>query len=203
MTCLGVVGPVAAHAGNRLICGYLAEQFRQHGGITRGVVGDLDGPDVQCVGINGQVHLAPLAPIVRSMLVALAFALTQELDAGAVDQQIQRGGAGSVGQFDAQVLLTPAYGTEIRNLPFQPGQAQQAFNHSQALAHGQAQEALDAQAELDGGIREDGLTAPFKPPSKQQHRPDLCSSARAARTGPRSNAPHHRTTDRPKNDCRG
>lgn len=46
MTRLGVVGSVTAHAGNRLICGYLAEQFRQHGCVTRAVVGDFDGPDI-------------------------------------------------------------------------------------------------------------------------------------------------------------
>ena len=159
MACLGVVSAVATHAANRFVRRYLAQQLRQHGRITHAVVGHLNGPNLQRLGVNAQTHLAPLTPIVSSMLLAFPFAFAQELDAGAGHQQVQRRGVGSVGQLDTEVFLAPAHGAEVWHLPIQAGQTQQAFYQPQALAQGQAKQAFDAQAELDGGIGKRGLAS--------------------------------------------
>jgi hypothetical protein len=63
MARLGVVGPVCANAGQSFIGWDLAEQLRQHGRVTHAVIGHFDGPNLQRVRINTQVHLAPLAPV--------------------------------------------------------------------------------------------------------------------------------------------
>lgn len=161
MACLGVVSTIAADTGNGFIWRYLAEKFRQHGRIARAVVSDLDGTDVQRAGINGQVYFAPLAPVFGTVLFTLPFAFTQELDAGAVDQQIQCRCAGSVRQLNAQVFLAPAHGAEVWHPPVQARQAQQTFDQPQALTQGQSEQAFDAQAELDCRIGEGALTTTF------------------------------------------
>jgi len=53
-----------------------------------------------------------------------------------------------------QMLLAPAHDAEVRNLPVQPGQAQQAFDHASRLAKREPVQVLTHQAELDGCIRE-------------------------------------------------
>jgi hypothetical protein len=109
MARLGVAGVVGADAGHRFIGWYLSQQFGQHGRTTcavfHAVVGDLDGPDLQRVGVNAQGHLAPLPPVLCPVLLAFPRAFAQELDPGAVHQQIQRGGAGAVGPLHPQRLL--------------------------------------------------------------------------------------------------
>ena len=163
MASLGVVGAVGADAGQRFIGWYLSQQLGQHGRTTcavfYAVVGDLDGSNLQRVGINAQVHLAPLPPVLGPMLLAFPFTFAQELDPGAVDQQVQWGGAGLVGQLHPQRLLASAHGTKVGHAPVQARQAQQTFNCTQALAQGQVEQTLDAQVELDGCLREDPLTS--------------------------------------------
>jgi hypothetical protein len=104
---------------------------------------------------------APLAPVLGTVLFTLPFAFTQELDAGAVDQQIQCRCAGSVRQLNAQVFLAPAHGAEVWHPPVQARQAQQTFDQPQALTQGQSEQAFDAQAELDCRIGEGALTTTF------------------------------------------
>ena len=137
----------------------MTQKLRKHGRITHAVVGHLNGPNLQCLGVNAQVHRAPLTPIVSSMLLAFPFAFAQELDAGAVHQQLQRRFARLVAELDLQALLAPAHRAEVWHLPIQAGQTQQAFYQPQALAQGQAKQAFDAQAELDGGIGKRGLAS--------------------------------------------
>ncbi len=161
MASLGVIGAVRADAGNRLIGRYLAQQLGQHGRIAHAVVGHFDGPDLQRARVNAQMHLAPLTPVLGSVFLALPLAFAQELDAGAVNQQVQRRGAGPVGQLHAQAFLTPAHGAEVGHFPVQTRQAQQAFNRAQTLAQSQAEQAFDAQAELDRGVREYLLAPPL------------------------------------------
>ena len=157
MARLGVVGAVPADAGQRLIGRYLAQQLRQHRRVSHAVVGDLDGPNLQRVPVNAQMHLAPLPSVLGPVFLALPFAFAQELDARAVYQQVQCRGAGPVGQLHPQALLAPAHGAEVRHLPVQVRHAQQAVHQAQALVQGQAEQAFDAHAELDGGIGEHPL----------------------------------------------
>lgn len=158
---LCVVGSIPTDTCHRLIERYLGQQFGQHGSIAHAVVCDFNGPNLQRVGINAQVHLAPLPPIFGSVLLAFPFPFTQELDARTVHQQIQRCGAALVRKLHLQRPLTATDGAEIGNPPIQPRQTQQALNQSQALAQCQAKQALDAQAKLDGRIRERLLATPF------------------------------------------
>jgi hypothetical protein len=123
MASLGIVGLVSTDTGHRFIRRYLSQQLGQHGRTTcavlHAVVGDLDGSNLQCVGVNAQVHLAPLPPVLGPVLLAFLFTFAQELDPGAVDQQVQRGGAGTVGQLYPQRLLAPAHGAEVWPAPVQ------------------------------------------------------------------------------------
>lgn len=58
MTAFGVVGSIAADAGDDLIGWNLVEQAWQHRRITFSVVGNFDSPDFQCDRINAKVDLA-------------------------------------------------------------------------------------------------------------------------------------------------
>lgn len=90
MTCFGIVDAIATDAANRFVWRYLAQQLTQHGRITRDVVAHLNGPNLQRLGVNAEVHLASRTSKVNSMLLTFPFAFVQELNAGAVDKQVQR-----------------------------------------------------------------------------------------------------------------
>ena len=74
MANLGVIGTVGTDAGYRFLERYLSQQLGQHGRVAHAVVGDLDGSDLQRVGVNAQVHLAPLPPVLGAVLFAFPFA---------------------------------------------------------------------------------------------------------------------------------
>ena len=157
MARLGVVGAVPADAGHRFIGWYLTQQFGQHRRVAHAAVRHFDGPNLPRVGVDVQVHLAPLPPVLGPMFLALPFAFAQELDAGAVHQQVQGTGGGAVRQLHPKCFLAPTHGAEVRHLPGQTRQTQQALDHAQGLAQGQPKQTFDAQAELDGGVGEDPL----------------------------------------------
>lgn len=161
MARLGVIGAIPADAGQGFVRRYLSQQVGQHGGISHAVVGHFDGPYLQGLRIDAQMHLAPLPTVLGTVLFALPFIFAQELDAGAVHQQVQRAGAGSVGQLHPQRLLAPTHGAVVGHPPAQVCHAQQALHKAQALAQCQAEQALDAQTKLDGSFREDVLVPSF------------------------------------------
>ena len=74
----------------------LVEQFGQHGRVADVAAGDLDGPDLQRLLINSDVYLSPDAPLGAAVLARVPLAFTLGLDAGAVDQQVQRARAATV-----------------------------------------------------------------------------------------------------------
>lgn len=47
----------------------LGEQLWQHGRIANGVVRDFDGTDIQCLRVNIERNLEPLAPVVGAVLL--------------------------------------------------------------------------------------------------------------------------------------
>jgi len=100
------------------------------------------------------MHLAPLAAVIRAVLLRLPFAFAQHLDAGAVHQQMQTCRGWNSADGDLQRLLPPAYRAVIRYRPVKPSQAQQALRQPHGLAQRQIEEALDAQAELDRLVAE-------------------------------------------------
>ncbi len=161
MALFGVIGTVGTHTGYRLIRWYLRKKSGQHGRVAHAVICDFNGPYLQRAGINAQVHLAPLPPVLGPVFLAFPFPFAQELDARAVHQQIQRCAAAPVRQLHLQCPLAAAEGAEVGNPPIELGQLQQALNQPQALAQCQAKQALDAQAKLNGRIREHLLATPL------------------------------------------
>ena len=150
-----VVGAIGADAGNRLLRRNLCQQFWPHQCVANGVAGDLDRPDLQRLRVDAQVDLAPLAPVFGPVLPALALAFAQELDRGAVDQQLQGLRTGPIADLDLQRLLAPTHRAVVLHLPVLPSKSQQVLYQAQCLPQGQLEQALDAQAEH---VRERFLT---------------------------------------------
>lgn len=67
----------------------LVEQPWQHRRVAGCVIGHFDSPDFQCGRIEAKMGLAPLAAVLRAVLLCFPFAFAEHLDAGAVDQQVQ------------------------------------------------------------------------------------------------------------------
>jgi len=85
-----VVGAICRHATNLLILRNLAEKVRQHRRVADMASGDLDGSDLQRLLVDPEVDLAPDPPFGAAMLAYVPLAFALDLDAGAVDQQVQR-----------------------------------------------------------------------------------------------------------------
>lgn len=145
----GVVGPVRRNGADLLALRDLVEQGRQGGAVTLPARGELDGPDVGCGCIHGQMNLAPLAPARGAVLAGLPFAIAKELDAGAVHQQVQRAVSPAIGDLDGQCLLTTAEGGVIRHGPVQPCKLQKRPNHTDRLTQRQLEQNLDRKTQLD------------------------------------------------------
>jgi len=60
------------------------------------------------VSPHGQMYFAPLAAPLDAVLAGLSFPVAQELDAGAVHQQVERPIRTALGDLDSQSLLPAA-----------------------------------------------------------------------------------------------
>lgn len=87
---------------------------------------DLGGPDFQRVRVNPQVDLALLARPGRPVFLGEPLAFALGFDPSAVNQEVQRTGAGPIGNGDVQTLLTARQRAEIRHRPIEPGEIKQA-----------------------------------------------------------------------------
>ena len=96
------------------------------------------------------------------MLARLPFTITEELDAGAFHEQVQRPVGAAVGNLDGQGLLSAAQRGKVRYGPVQPRQLQQAGHHPGGLAQGKLEQHLDGETKLDGRIGKHRW--PSKPP---------------------------------------
>ena len=126
-----VIGPVSGYGADGLALRDLVERVWQHGAVPcpaghcvsnvpRGAVatgGELDGADVGRGSIHGQMHLAPLASALDTVLARLPFAIAEELDADAVHQQVQRATGPSIRDLDSQGLLPATQRRVVRNRP--------------------------------------------------------------------------------------
>ena len=81
----------------RAVCGHrcnvsidLIEQFRHFGNVADIVRRQFHGDDFMRVGINAEVQLAPAAARPDTMFLIQPFALAVNLEAGAVDEEMQR-----------------------------------------------------------------------------------------------------------------
>jgi hypothetical protein len=108
MALAGVEGAVGGDAGDLLIGRDLVEQFGQHGRVADVAGGELGRPDFQCFLVDPDVDLAPDAPFGAAMLAGVPLAFALDLDAGAVDQQVQRAVRSAIGDVDLQGLLATA-----------------------------------------------------------------------------------------------
>lgn len=106
-----VIGAVGSHRADLFVVRDLVQQLRKHRAVTVAAGGKLHRANVRRGRVHGQMHLAPLAAALNTMLARLPFAITKELDPGAVHQQVQRTIDASIGDLNGQGLLTPATGS--------------------------------------------------------------------------------------------
>ena len=132
--------------------GDLVKELGQHGRVADVTPGDLDGPDLQRLFVDTDVDLAPQTAFRATMLAGVPLAFAFRLDAGAVDQQVQRPLRAAVGDGHGQGLLPPAQRAEVRHSPVEANQAQQAFHEPGCLPESHAEEELHRQARLNCGI---------------------------------------------------
>jgi len=112
-----VVGAVGSDSADLLYLGDLAEQVGQHGAVAVAARGEFHRSDVGGGRVHGQMDLAPLASALHSVLAGLPFAITEELDPGAVDQQVQRAICAAIRDLDGQGLLPAAQRGKVRHGP--------------------------------------------------------------------------------------
>ena len=89
MALAGVERAVGSDASDLLIWRDLVQKLGQHGSVTNIAGGELGGPDFQCLLINSDVDLALDTPLRATMLAGTPLAFALDLDACAVDQQVQ------------------------------------------------------------------------------------------------------------------
>ncbi len=194
----GVVGPVrcpatvcmqtvrgGGHGADLFALGDLVEQPWQDRAVAVAAGGEFHGADVRSGGIHGQMDLAPplgecphspsgqrLAASLDAMFPGLPFAIAEELDPGAVDQQVERAVSATIWDMDHQGLLL---GGTAWNSPAPASRAPPSASHAGHHALGlsrrhcrsdqwrsngdQLEQGLDRQAELDRGIGEHRRTS--------------------------------------------
>lgn len=86
----------------------------------------------------------------------LTFAL--DLDPGAVDQQMQRTLRPPMRDVHGKALLATAERAEVRHVPVQADQAEQALDEASRLPQRHAEKDLHRQAGLDGSVAVDRLS---------------------------------------------
>ena len=89
---------------------------------------DLNGTYLQCFLVNAEVDFSPYPPFGATMLAGVPLAFALDLDARAVDEQVQRAFRPPVGDVDSQRLLTARQGVKIWHRPVEADQLQQAFD---------------------------------------------------------------------------
>jgi hypothetical protein len=83
--------------------------------------------------INADVDLATDAPFGAAVLARVPFAFTLDLDAGAIDKQVQRALRAAIRNVHRKCLLASADGAEVRHVPIESRQPQEAFHKARCL----------------------------------------------------------------------
>lgn len=112
-----IVGAIRGDAADLLVRGDLTEKVGQHRCISDVAPGDLDGSNFQCFLIDPEVDLAPDAAFRATMLAGVPLAFALDLDARAVDEQVQRALRPTVGDVDGQGLLAAGQRAEVGDRP--------------------------------------------------------------------------------------
>ncbi len=134
MALAGVESAVGGDGGNFLLGWDLIEQFRQHGGIPHVTGGELGSSNFQCFLINSDEDLAPDPAFGAAMLAGVPLPFALDLDAGAVDQQVQRAVRAAVGDIDLQRLLATGCRSRARPSPRRSGAIGSRQTRSSAAA---------------------------------------------------------------------
>ncbi len=95
----------------------MTEQLRQNRAVAIATGGKFQGGDIRSDCVHSKVDFAPLVPPLNTMLADLPLAIAEELDAGAVHEQVQRPIGTSVGNLNGQYLLTSAQRRIVRHGP--------------------------------------------------------------------------------------
>ena len=128
MTFPGVVGAICRDAADLLVLWDLTEKIGQHRCIADVASGDFDSPDLQRFLIDPEVDLAPDAAFRAAMLACVPRAFPFDLDARAINQQVQQILGAAIGDVDGQGFLTALQRAEVGHRPVEANQAQQAFD---------------------------------------------------------------------------
>lgn len=102
--------------------------------------GELCRAYFQSFLINADVDLAPNPAFGAAMLAGVPIAFTLDLDACAVDQQVQRAFRSTIGDVHLQTLLASRQRAEVRHRPIQTDQLQQALDEASRLAECHAEQ---------------------------------------------------------------
>ena len=86
----GVEGTISGDAGDLLLGRDVVEQFRQHGRVAHIAGGEFSSLNLQRLLVNSDMDLAPDPPFRAAMLARIPLPFALDLDAGAVDQEVQR-----------------------------------------------------------------------------------------------------------------
>lgn len=152
MALAGVEGTIGGDAADLLFGRDLVQQFWQHRRIAYVARSELRRSDFQGLLIDPDVDLAPDPAFCTAMLAGVPLAFALDLDAGAVDQQMQRTIRSTVGDVHLQGFLPPRQRAEVRHRPVEAGQSQQALDEPGRLPQRHPEEDLHGQAGLDCSI---------------------------------------------------
>ncbi len=155
---LAVIGAVGNNADDPSF------HCRQQGRNLCDVAGILVCQDVRHdltrFGIDSQMRLAPPSRL-AAMLLGLPLALTEDLQARAVQHDVNRSVmAGSTRLASGEAVATPAEGRMVGHGDLQPQQSQNRANEAFGLAQCQMEDEPQCQHHLDGDVGIDRLAAP-------------------------------------------
>ena len=97
MALVDIINAVSGDAADLLACQDLTEQIGQEWCIADVVPGDLDGSNFQCFIINSEMDLAPDSSFRTTVFAGVPFALSLDLDPGAIYQQVQQTRGAAIG----------------------------------------------------------------------------------------------------------
>lgn len=143
----------------------LAEQARHLTSVIGLVAGQDAGGDLARIGVQREVELPPGAarPAVPSLL---PLALPEQLQPGAVDQQVQGPMRHDPWPKSSEAAAAPAQGGMVRHAELEPEQAERAADEALGLAQGEPEDQPEHQHQLDRQVRIAGLAARRRPPCR-------------------------------------
>ena len=100
-------------------------------------------------------------PFGAAMLAGVPLAFSFDLDASAIDQEVQWAFRAAIGDVDRKRPLPSADGAEVRHGPVQTRQPQQALDEARRLTKRHPEQHFHGQACLDRGITEGPRSAPL------------------------------------------